>query len=139
MRFEVSNGTFSNSSQKASNLHAITVNRNKKHQTILGYGGAFSDSAGINIASLSAGAQKNLLNSYFSDNGSEYSLCRVPICGTDFSTHGYSCADEGNGTLDKFSLQKEDYEYKVSRFLFRKMLSVWTMYYILMFKCKAVP
>lgn len=68
------------------------------------------------ITSLPKPAQENLLRSYFGEEGSEYSLCRVPIGGTDFSTHFYTYADKGNGTLDKFSLQEEDYYYKVSYF-----------------------
>jgi glucosylceramidase len=45
------------------------LQRNKKRQTILGFGGAFTDSAGINIASLPPQAQDKLLRSYFAPEG----------------------------------------------------------------------
>ena len=45
------------------------VLRNKTRQTIIGFGGAFTDSAGINIASLPLAAQQKLLQSYFAQEG----------------------------------------------------------------------
>ena len=46
-----------------------TVNKTETYQEIIGFGGAFTDAAGINIASLSKGAQENLLKSYYSPDG----------------------------------------------------------------------
>lgn len=89
------------------------MDRSKTYQTILGFGGAFTDSSGINIAQLPEAAQENLLNAYFSSDGAEYNLGRVPIAGTDFSARGYTYADNSVGTLDGFALQYEDYNYKV--------------------------
>lgn len=112
LRFDKSTGSFLPSS--VSSRFEINVDRSVTHQTIQGFGGSFTDAAGINIASLPEEAQDKLLEAYFSKDGSEYSLCRVPIGGTDFSTYAYSLADEGNGTLDAFALHEEDYDYKVS-------------------------
>ncbi len=39
----------------------LSVDRRQRFQEVLGWGGAFTDAAGINIASLSEGAQENLL------------------------------------------------------------------------------
>lgn len=52
--------------------------------------------------------------SYFSKDGIEYNLCRVPIGGTDFSTRAYSY-DDGmtDPLLDNFALANEDLQYKV--------------------------
>jgi hypothetical protein len=87
-----------------------------RFQTIQGFGGAFTDSAGININSLSAGAKRNLLSAYFDlEVGIGYSLGRVPIGGTDFSTRGYSYLDTpDNFNLSTFKLAKEDFEQKVT-------------------------
>ena len=41
----------------------------QKNQTIIGFGGAFTDAAGINIAKLSSGAQQNLISAYFGPEG----------------------------------------------------------------------
>lgn len=46
--------------------------------------------------------------------GIEYTVGRVPMAGTDFSTHKYTYDDvEGDFALDHFSLTEEDLEYKV--------------------------
>ena len=37
----------------------------------MGFGGAFTDAAGVNIAKLSAGAQQNFINAYFGPVGKE--------------------------------------------------------------------
>ena len=47
----------------------ILVNVNATFQSIIGFGGAFTDAAGINIQSLSANTQRNLLASYYATEG----------------------------------------------------------------------
>jgi glucosylceramidase len=54
----------------------IKVNENRKNQTILGFGGAFTDSATILMQSLSAGARHNLIHGYFSPEGIDNSIIR---------------------------------------------------------------
>ncbi|KAF2880502.1 hypothetical protein ILUMI_25673 [Ignelater luminosus] len=92
----------------------IELDIKKEYQTIIGWGGAITDSVGINIRNLSTETQKKLLKSYFSDEGLEYNLIRVPIGGTDFSIHNYTY-DDGieDAELAHFSLAKEDLEYKI--------------------------
>lgn len=52
--------------------------------------------------------------SYFGDDGIQYSMGRIPLAGTDFSTHFYTYDDVPNDyTLERFSLKYEDYTYKV--------------------------
>ena len=63
----------------------ITIDRTTKYQQLFGFGGAFTDAAGINIAKLSEEAQNNLIKSYYSPSGSEYNLGRINIGGCDFS------------------------------------------------------
>lgn len=89
----------------------IKITKEKTHQTIIGFGGAFTDTAGVNIASLPKSLQTTLLRSMFSEEGSEYSLGRVPIGGSDFSLRPYTYQDAQNGS---FALQSEDFRYKVS-------------------------
>ncbi|XP_023312733.1 putative glucosylceramidase 3, partial [Anoplophora glabripennis] len=102
---------------------SITVDPDTKHQNIIGFGGAFTDSTGINIKGLPEEAQKNLIESYFGSSGIAYNLCRVPIGGTDFSTRGYSYDDvEGDDTLEHFALQQDDLDYKIPFILQAKAL-----------------
>lgn len=92
----------------------IELNPRKQYQTILGFGGAFTDAATQNILSLSNAAQENLLRSYFSPAGIQYSLGRVPMGSIDFSTRIYSYDDVPNDfELHYFHLVEEDLHYKI--------------------------
>ena len=92
----------------------ITVDSEVNYQTIYGFGGAFTDSTGQMLKSVNESLAELLLDSYFSGNGIEYSLARVPLAGTDFSDRPYSY-DDVNGDLElkHFALQKEDIDWKV--------------------------
>ena len=100
---------------KASKRQTITIDRSKKYQSIIGFGGAFTDASGINIKSLPEKLQKNIIKDYFSDEGIEYSVGRIPIAGCDFSTRRYTYDDDhpGDFELKYFNLTKEDFDYKV--------------------------
>ena len=95
----------------------LTIDRaNSSHlfQHILGWGGAFTDSAGINIASLSGPAQNWLLRSYYEDTGLDYNIGRTNIGGCDFSNRTYTYDDvPGDVALNFFELQEEDLVYKI--------------------------
>lgn len=92
----------------------LTITKSKEYQQIFGFGGAMTDASGYNIFSLSASTIQNLVNSYFSKDGIEYNIIRVPLAGVDFSTRTYSYDDFANDfNLSNFSLSKEDYEWKI--------------------------
>lgn len=92
----------------------LTLSTNTIYQTIYGFGGAFTDAAGINILKLSNQTQNKLLESYFSNRGSKYALGRVPIGGCDFSKREYTYDDVKDDVLLKhFKLAKEDLDYKI--------------------------
>ncbi|XP_063240971.1 lysosomal acid glucosylceramidase-like isoform X2 [Bacillus rossius redtenbacheri] len=93
---------------------SYSVDRSVTYQKMLGFGGAVSDSAAIVTSQLSKGAQEHLLRSYFGQEGIDYSLIRLPMGGSDFSTRYYSLDDvSGDTTLQHFSLTEEDYKYKI--------------------------
>ena len=51
---------------------------------------------------------------YDPKSGSRYTLGRIPIGGTDFSTRPYTYDDVDNDTnLEHFALVEEDYKYKI--------------------------
>ncbi|XP_023245596.1 glucosylceramidase-like [Copidosoma floridanum] len=101
-------------SNHAENTYNIKIDSNTQHQSIEGFGGAFTDSAGINIKKLSKGCQDHIMKSYFSNDGIKYNLGRVPIAGTDFSTRPYTYDDSpGDTELENFMLAKEDFVYKM--------------------------
>jgi glucosylceramidase len=49
----------------------VRITPNVQMQTIIGFGGAFTDSAGINIAALDNVTQELLMQSYYGPNGSK--------------------------------------------------------------------
>ncbi|VDM20836.1 unnamed protein product, partial [Wuchereria bancrofti] len=67
-RFEY---TVSSFRKKANGTGVIRLETDSqiRFQTIIGFGGAFTDAVGINIGSLSVLAQDNLLESYFGKTG----------------------------------------------------------------------
>nr|CAD2142973.1 unnamed protein product [Meloidogyne enterolobii] len=97
----------------------IKINSSQKFQKIFGFGGAFTDSVGINLNQLSVDTRQKLLEQYFSEeNGIKYNIGRVPIASCDFSTHEYSYMDTPNNfSLNEFKLAPEDYELKIPHIL----------------------
>ncbi|CAG2115367.1 unnamed protein product, partial [Medioppia subpectinata] len=92
----------------------ITVDKNRKYQKIYGFGGAFTDSAGYMLSSVDPALAAAVIDSYYSATGIEFSFGRVPIGGTDYSLRPYTYADAYNDKqLKYFSLQKEDFEWKM--------------------------
>lgn len=88
--------------------------RNITNNTIMGFGGAFTDAATMTMKSLSDNARTNLINSYFSPKGIEYNFGRIPMASCDFSNRIYSYDDnDGDMKLEKFSLAEEDVLYKI--------------------------
>ncbi|VVC90447.1 unnamed protein product [Leptidea sinapis] len=85
----------------------------KTYQKIQGFGGAVSDAAGINWKSLPPKLRKSLIDSYYGIRGLEYNMARVPIGGSDFSTHPYAYNESPvNDThLTNFTLAPEDFQF----------------------------
>ncbi|XP_015794414.1 glucosylceramidase-like [Tetranychus urticae] len=94
----------------------VTLRLNDRRQTIHGFGGAFTDATGLNLATLPMALRDQIMRDYFSTDGIDYSIGRVPIAGTDFSARVYSY-DDNNGEEDlelkNFALQPEDINLKI--------------------------
>lgn len=107
------------SGTKQTGVNTLNINRNVKYQEIIGFGGAFTDSTGRNIKLLPEEAQKKLIESYFSDDGIEYSMSRVPLGGSDFSPSFYTLDEFPDDIeLKHFALHEEDLIHKVSSISF---------------------
>lgn len=61
LRFKKKQGNFQIISESKKNHTVINIDPSKKYQNVFGYGGAFTDSTGINIKSLNSGAAENLI------------------------------------------------------------------------------
>ncbi|RZF32141.1 hypothetical protein LSTR_LSTR004004 [Laodelphax striatellus] len=93
--------------------YRVKVNDLKKRQTILGVGGAFTDSFGYSLRNLTRETQDHLLKSYFSEDGIEYSFNRVVFGSSDFSLNPYSYVAENDTSLLTFNLTESDFLYKI--------------------------
>ena len=79
--------------------------RSTRYQELLGFGGAFTDSASFVFSSLNATLQKMVLDMYFSEQGIGYSLGRLPIGSCDFSLGTYNYDDtKKDKDLKNFSI-----------------------------------
>ncbi|NXC77781.1 GLCM Glucosylceramidase, partial [Anhinga anhinga] len=111
-RLERSEGSFQHSLHTPGLL--LTLNISTLYQHVKGFGGSLSDAAALNIMGLSQLAQDNLLRSYFSENGIEYNLIRLPMACSDFSTRPYSYDDVPHDyELKHFRLAEEDVKMKI--------------------------
>nr|CAD7395805.1 unnamed protein product [Timema poppensis] len=93
----------------------FSVNRDITYQDVYGFGGADTDATGVNKRSLSEDAGDKLIRAYFSPEGIGYTIIRVPVGGSDFSTHFYTYDDDHKDDMDLkfFNLTEEDYTLKI--------------------------
>ena len=113
LRFDVKEKPISNDSSSSATA-SVFIDRTTPKQSIMGFGGSFTDAAGINIRTLKPALQETLLRHYFGAEGIEYTMARVPIAGCDFSSRPYTYDDvEGDSDLLYFNLTMEDHDYKI--------------------------
>lgn len=111
-RMEQSTGSFQ-ATRKGTGL-LLTLQPDQKFQIIKGFGGAMTDATALNILGLSRPAQDLLLKSYFSEEGIEYNILRVPMASCDFSIRVYTYADTPDDfELQNFNLPEEDVQLKI--------------------------
>ena len=94
-------------SEKLEN-QVINIYPDITYQTILGFGGAFTESTGYAIKQLPNNLQTQIINDYFSQNGLNYTIGRLPIGSSDFSLKSYSYSNKED--LSDFNIDK-DKEY----------------------------
>ncbi len=76
----------------------VFVDPAKTFQTILGIGGALTDSSAETFAKLPKAKQQEILNAYFDvSNGIGYTLARTNIHSCDFSSGSYTYVNDGGG------------------------------------------
>ena len=89
----------------------VVVDPSLKSQSLLGFGGAFTDAACYVISQLPQSARRDLLNDLFSPKEMGFSVCRTCIGSSDYSRTVFSY-DEGapDPELARFSIE-HDREY----------------------------
>eukprot|EP01041_Mallomonas_annulata_P011965 gene11965-25063_t len=74
-------------------ISRVHINSAHKYQTILGFGGAFTEASANNYFKLSEHIRAKVIDLYFGKNGIGYTLGRVHINSCDFSLDSYSFDD----------------------------------------------
>jgi glucosylceramidase len=98
--------TFAN--DDGSGIATITLNPSLTYQKIIGFGGAFTESTAYVLSRISAAKRSEIINAYFSSNGSGYTLCRAHINSCDFSLGNWSYDDTaGDYSLNNFNIQHD--------------------------------
>ena len=86
----------------------ITLDTSIEFQEFLGFGGAFTESAGYALSIVDEKNYNQILDDYFLEDGLNYNFGRLPIGSCDFSLNSYSYSYKKD--LSDFSIDK-DKEY----------------------------
>ncbi|EET58136.1 O-Glycosyl hydrolase family 30 [Marvinbryantia formatexigens DSM 14469] len=82
----------------------LNIYENVQYQTMEGFGGALTDSAGYVFSRMNGKQQEELLTMYFDESHMGYNQVRIPVDSCDFSTHLYEAApDREDENLEGFS------------------------------------
>lgn len=85
--------------------HVINLYPQAVDQRFEGFGGAFTDAAAAVFAQMGETNRQMLLRSYFTEEGLNYRLGRLPLDSCDFATHLYEAmSDPTDRAMDSFSL-----------------------------------
>ena len=94
--------------REGTEMGIINVFDEFEYQSILGFGGAFTESAAYNYAQLTDEQKKLFLERYFSrENGIGYNFGRTHINSCDFSLDVYSYVESGDKELKTFSIERD--------------------------------
>jgi len=87
----------------------IRVNPAETHQTVLGFGGAFTEAGAYTLHRMSEDKQAEVLNAYFgAENSHGYTFCRTHINSCDFSLGNYAYDEvPGDVDLEHFSIARD--------------------------------
>lgn len=78
------------------------------YQHWIGFGGAFTESAGYTLSKMSAEKQDEMINAYFGENGIQYNFCRNHINSCDFSLDNYAYIDDENDVnFETFDISRD--------------------------------
>jgi glucosylceramidase len=89
-------------------MQTVRIYRDCKFQTIRGFGGAFTQSSGINVSKLPESKRKQFFRDYLGKDGLNYNLGRVHINSCDFSTGDYAYLKDASEPLSAFDLSVDD-------------------------------
>lgn len=92
---------------------AVFLDTTRTYQSLIGFGGAFTDAAAETYAKLSREKRKEFIDAYFSlDKGIGYTFGRTTIHSTDFSSAPYTYVKDYDTKLSSFDISV-DKRYRI--------------------------
>ncbi len=90
-------------------LVSLDINIKQEYgQTILGFGGAFTESSAYNLNRINKAEREKAIKAYFDPvDGLGYTIGRVSIHGCDFSLSSYLYIDDYDDSLESFSIARD--------------------------------
>tara|TARA_B100002052_G_scaffold12528_1_gene10089 strand:+ start:709 stop:2052 length:1344 start_codon:yes stop_codon:yes gene_type:complete len=88
-------------------LRSIKVDKNQIRQSVLGFGGAFTEASASIYDQLDADKKSEIIQAYFGDNGNQYNMGRTHINSCDFSLGNYALCEKENRKLTDFSIERD--------------------------------
>ena len=86
----------------------LKIDSNQKKQSILGFGGAFTEASAYVYGQLNDDKKNEIINAYFGENGNQYNFARTHINSCDFSLGNYAYSEEpGDIELNNFSISRD--------------------------------
>ena len=88
--------------------YRIEVDPAARYQTILGFGGAITESAAYTLNRLPGPVRRSVLQAYYAPGrGNCYTMGRLHINSCDFSLENYSYVDDNDTRLGSFDISRE--------------------------------
>jgi glucosylceramidase len=86
----------------------LLVDESVTYQEMIGFGGAFTESAAYNLIRINKEQRMNAIKAYFDpEEGLGYTIGRVSIHGCDFSINSYTYIEEGDKDLKTFDISRD--------------------------------
>lgn len=90
-------------------MNTVSVDSKRSYQTLLGFGGAFTESSAFTWANADEESKQRIVEAYFDkEKGLAYNLGRTTIGGCDFSLEPYTYIEEEDSELKTFTIERED-------------------------------
>ena len=88
-------------------LKTIRVNTHHPRQTILGFGGAFTEASASIYDQLDSNKKGEIIEAYFGESGNQYNMGRTHINSCDFSLGNYALCETEDRDLADFSIERD--------------------------------
>ena len=86
---------------------SIKVDKNLTRQSILGFGGAFTEASASIYDQLETDKKNEIIQAYFGDSGNQYNMGRTHINSCDFSLGNYALCEQEDRKLTNFSIERD--------------------------------